>query len=229
MLQFSYNLVILHLPRTFSACALLAALFFFWSQPLAAQVETQHVINAPWQINPRVDITLHGRLRTRPTSQGLYQVRAGALLGLRLSPRWKAIAGYYFSEVEETKDWEGWNRTFGGVEHRLGTSKGTWSARHLAELFDAPRGLVYYRVRHRVGWESASRLAPYSNVEYFWDNQAWRSVRYQVGLRYKITPRTSWDFHYFHEPRRQDVGWWSRNMWGTTLEVRLDDPEKRNP
>ncbi|MCW5966544.1 MAG: hypothetical protein KIT83_21075, partial [Bryobacterales bacterium] len=93
----------------------------------------------------------------------------------------------------------------------------------------APRGLVYYRVRHRAGWEAPSLVAPYANVEYFWDRDGWRSVRYQGGLRFRINPRTAWDFHYFHEPRRQDVGWWARNMWGTTLEVRLDNPEKHKP
>ncbi len=198
--------------------------------PAYAQPETQHVLNMPWRINPRVELTLHSRYRTRPTSQGLYQGRAGALLGVRLSPRVTTIAGYYFAEEEEkSSDWEGWNRVFGGVEHRIANWKGAWAGRHLAERFYAPRGLAYYRVRHRFGWESRSRVAPYSNIEVFWDRNAWRSIRLQGGLRYRFNARTSWDFHYFHEPRRQDVGWWARNMYGTTLEIRLDNPEQKSP
>ncbi|MCW5963641.1 MAG: hypothetical protein KIT83_06360, partial [Bryobacterales bacterium] len=91
---------------------------------MAAQPETQHVVNAPWRLTPRTEITLHSRFRTRPTSQGLYQGRAGALLGVRLTPQLTAIAGYYFAEEESPQDWEGWNRFFGGVEHRLGRWKG---------------------------------------------------------------------------------------------------------
>lgn len=182
----------------------------------------------PWRVKPNVEITLHSRFRTRPTSQGLYQGRAGALLGVKMNPRLTAIAGYYFSEEEgKSRDWEGWNRVFGGAEFGLGKWKGNWATRHLGEWFDAPRGVVYYRVRHRLGWEAPSRLAPYTNVEYFWDREGWRSVRLQGGVRYRIDPRTSWDFHYFHEPRRQDVGWWARNMWGTTLEIRLGELERK--
>jgi hypothetical protein len=198
--------------------------------PAFSQPETQHVINAPWRVHPKVELTLHGRFRTRPTSQGLYQGRVGALLGLKVTPTITPIIGYYHAEEENTsKDWEGWNRFFGGTEHTISRKKGVWAGRHLAELFDAPRGLVYFRVRHRIGYEAPTRLGPYTNVEIFWDRQGWRSVRYQGGLRYKITPRTAWDFHYFHEPRRQDVGWWARNMWGTTLEVRLGDMEGKRP
>jgi hypothetical protein len=236
VLHSSYNLILIDQPKALNFFSitrqLLRAtrpmtLFIFSLAPLFAQPETQHVINAPWKLTPRVEITLHSRYRTRPTSQGLYQGRVGALLGLRANQRVTAIVGYYFTEEEESsRDWEGWNRLFGGAEHSIAKWKGKWAGRHLAEMFDAPRGLVYYRVRHRFGYEAPTRLGPYTNVEVFWDRQGWRSVRYQAGLRYRISPRTAWDFHYFHEPRRQDVGWWPRNMWGSTLEVRLGHIER---
>ncbi|MCU0227175.1 MAG: DUF2490 domain-containing protein [Bryobacterales bacterium] len=209
---------------------LLVVLLAGFRSPCWAQPETQHVLNLPWRINPGVELTLHTRFRTRPTSQGLYQGRVGALLGVRLNQRVTAIAGYYFAEEEEdSRDREGLNRFFGGVESRLGNWKGSWATRHLAESFYAPQGPAFFRIRHRFGWEAPSRLRPFSNVEVFWDRHGWRSVRLQAGLRYRINQRTSWDFHYFHEPRRQDIGLWPRNMYGTTLEIRLDDPAKASP
>lgn len=230
MLHFSYTPLNTHTSSLLIGFMAVVAWLALLPPPLQAQPETQHLINMPWRINPRVEVFLHSRFRTRPASQGLYQGRLGTWVGVKANPRVTAIAGYYFAEEEEVarkRDWEGLNRYFGGAEHLIAKHKGTWMGRHLAERFYGPNGKAYFRVRHRVGWEAPTRLQPYTNVEVFWDRHAWRSVRYQAGLRYKVTPRTSWDFHYFHEPRRQDVGWWSRNMWGSTLEVRLDDIEKR--
>lgn len=177
-----------------------------------------------------MEVTLHSRFRTRPTSKGLYQGRVGSWVGVKVAPKVAVVGGYYFTQEEDRPDWESWNRGFGGLEHQLGKWKGVWMARHFAEWFDTPPSREnYYRVRHRVGWESRERIAPYANVEYFWDRQGWRSVRYQAGTRFRINPRTVWDFHYFHEPRRQDAGWWPRNMWGTTLEIRLGELPQPSP
>lgn len=188
-----------------------------------AQAETQHVFNFPWQVSPTVDLTLHARVRTRPGDVGLYQGRAGMLLRKAVHSRVGLVAGYYFAEQEESlvEDWEAWNRYFGGFDHRLFRWKGNWDARHFAEFFDAPGDANYYRVRHRAGWTAPTRVAPYANIEFFWDRDGWRSTRWQVGTAWRISARTTVDTHYFFEPRRADVGPAPRHMWGTTLQVRL--------
>lgn len=209
--------------------------FLFFLPQLRAQPETQHLVNVPWKVNPKLELTLHTRYRTRPTIQGLYQGRVGAWAGYRIAPKLVLVGGYYYTKLEDDfkppgrakLDWEALNRGFGGVEHQIANWNGIWSGRHFAEWFDVPDGKSdYYRVRHRIGWETRRTVAPYANYEYLWDKNGWRSSRYQAGLRFRLHPRAVWDFHYFREPRRQDTGWWPRNMWGTTLEVRVG---KLNP
>jgi hypothetical protein len=198
------------------------ALFAFVTQA-PAQAETQHVFNFPWQVSPTVELTLHARMRTRPSDVGLYQGRGGMLLRKSVHSNVGLVAGYYFSEQEESlvEDWEAWNRYFGGFDHRLFRWRGSWDARHFAEFFDAPGDKNYYRVRHRAGWTAPTRVAPYANIEFFWDRDGWRSTRWQAGTAWRLSARTTVDAHYFYEPRRTDVGPAPRHMWGTTLQVRL--------
>lgn len=219
MLHFHF----LHWAFLLLGLAPIIAIFFIGLFPVqaSAQTETQHVLNAPWQVAPKLRVTLHTRYRSRPGSHGLYQGRVGTWADYRVHRRVTVTGGYLFTKLEKPVDWESWNRLYGGVEHELARWKGVWSARHLAEWFDPSGAQNFYRVRHRVGWVAPTRIAPYVNVEYFWDEDGWRSSRYQAGTRFPINERVSWDVHYFHEPRRADTGWWPRNMWGTTLEVKL--------
>ncbi|MDZ7638606.1 MAG: DUF2490 domain-containing protein [Bryobacterales bacterium] len=187
---------------------------------LRAQVETQHVFNFPWQVGEATEITLHGRFRTRPGGEGIYQGRTGAILQHDVGSHVGLIAGYYFAEQESgLADSEAWNRYFGGFDHKLFRWKGSWQARHVAEFFDAPGAVNYYRVRHRAGWAAPTRVAPFLNAEFLWDRSGWRSTRWQAGTAWRISPRVSVDVHYFYEPRRLDVGPAPRHMWGTTLRI----------
>lgn len=209
--------------RPLAVALVLATALLVLAVQAPAQAETQHVFNFPWQASPTVELTLHARFRTRPSDAGLYQGRGGFLVRKTLHPRMGLVGGYYFTEQEATSldDWEGWNRYFGGFDHRLFRWKGNWEARHFAEFFDAPGNADYYRVRHRAGWTAPAKIAPYANIEIFWDRNGWRSTRWQAGTAWRVSSRTTVDAHYFYEPRRTDVGLAPRHMWGTTLQVRL--------
>jgi hypothetical protein len=187
----------------------------------SAQTETQHIVNTPWQLTSKLRATFHVRARSRPTTEGFYQGRVGAWADYKIHKRVSVTGGYLFTKLERPVDWEGWNRLYGGVEHEIARWKGTWSARHLAEWFDPSGADNFYRIRHRGGWTTPTRIAPFANIEYLWDEHGWRSTRYLAGTRFRLNDRVSWDVHYFHEPRREDTGRWPRNMWGTTLEVKL--------
>ncbi|MCC7341671.1 MAG: DUF2490 domain-containing protein [Bryobacterales bacterium] len=210
--------------------AVLPSVFFSFLLMLAmprasmAQVETQNVFNFPWQVGESTEITFTGRLRTAPGRKGFYQTRAGAVLEQNVSSRIGLIAGYYFADREnDVSDWEGSHRYFAGFSHKLFSWKGSWEARHLSEYFDVPGAGNDYRVRHRGGWKAPTRVAPFANVEVFWDREGWRNTRWQGGVAWRISPRVSVDAHYFYEPRRSDVGAAPRHMWGTTLRIPIGE------
>ena len=213
----------MELPPYFATWASAAALFlllFALPQTGAAQVETQNIFSFPWQAGKSTELMFHVRLRTQPGGEGFYQTRLGASLEQDVSSRIGLIAGYYFAEREnEMADWEESSRYFTGFAHKLFEWKGSWEARHLAEYHDVPGRNNYYRVRHRGGWEAPTRVAPFANVELFWDRDGWRSTRWQGGVAWRISPRVTVDAHYFYEPRRADVGEAPRHMWGTTLRI----------
>jgi hypothetical protein len=220
MFQYGYNT---ELPFRFAA---LASVFFGFLLMLAmpsagvAQVETQNAFNFPWQAGKHTELTLHGRFRTRPGLLGSYQARTGVILRQEAAPRVGLIAGYYFADQENDEaQWKAWHRYFAGFDYKIAEWKGSWETRHLAEHFDVPGAGNYYRVRHRGGWTAPTRVAPFANVEYFWDREGWRSTRWQGGVGWHISPRVWVDAHYFYEPRRGDVGLDARHMWGTTLRI----------
>lgn len=216
----AYNTELTPSLAAWASCAIVFLLFLALPPTGAAQVETQNVFSFPWQVRERTEITFVGRLRARPGDEGFYQVRAGAILQQDVGSRVGLLAGYYFAERENgAEDWEGSNRYFAGFSHKLLEWKGSWEARHLSEFFDVPGADNYYRVRHRAGWEAPTRVAPFANVEVFWDREGWRNTRWQGGVEWRISPRVSVDAHYFYEPRRLDLGAAPRHMWGTTLRI----------
>jgi hypothetical protein len=197
---------------------------------LAAQnyrTETQHAVEASRPLGERWQLTIHSRLRTQPGGLGLYQFRAGPILEYAITPRVSGLGGYYFSKQQRVeRDVVGTHRPFGGVK---------WTAVKLRHYEVELRSLVerflterdYTRYRNRVRWSATTRWAPYANVESFADRGGVRSTRYSVGLRWS-TPgkRLDWDFGYFGEPRRRDLGP-PRHMFLTTIHVRLKPAAKR--
>lgn len=218
----AYNTELTPSPAAWISVAFVFLLLLALPPTGVAQTETQNIFSFPWQAGKNTEITFVGRLRTRPGDEGFYQVRAGAILQQDAGSRVGLIAGYYFAEREnDAEDWEGSSRYFAGFSHKLFEWKGSWEARHLSEFFDVPGAGNYYRVRHRGGWAAPTRVAPFANVEVFWDQMGWRSTRWQGGVAWRISRRVSVDAHYFYEPRRLDVGLKPRHMWGTTLRIPL--------
>lgn len=99
------------------------------------------------------------------------------------------------------------------------STKGTEAdARALAERFDLSQGSDYNRYRFRVSGKQ--KIAPYGSVENFVDAEGWRSTRYAAGLRVGNGARVAFDFGYFLEPRRADVGK-TRHMFMTGVHWRF--------
>lgn len=197
--------------------------------PLRAQTETQHAFDASLRLRPRLDLVLHSRIRTQPGSLGLYQVRAGPILEYSAAGL-KWIGGYYYARQENSdEDFIGGHRYFGGAEGRL-WNRGRISGdlRILAERFapDRARDFARYRVRTRLSGRKA--VAPYGSVEVFFDAGGWRSTRYAAGVRAGNGSRISFDFGYFAEPRRRDVGP-LRHMFLTGLHWNFGTRRRADP
>jgi hypothetical protein len=162
-------------------------------------------------------VVLHGRLRTRPGSLGLYQARFGPLFEYSGPKGLKWIGGYYYTQQENSDaDFIGGHRYFGGAEIRIvETGSARVETRDLAERFEqAGKSFARYRLRARVS--GLSRVAPYASVENFLDANGWRSARFAAGLRMRNGARIAFDFGYFVEPRRADIGR-TRHMFMTGL------------
>lgn len=205
---------------TWASSAVIFSLLLALAPRVIAQVEVQNSFLFPWRVGKSTELTLQGRIRSRPGDTGFYQTRVGAILQQDAGSRIGLIAGYYFAEREgDNADWESSSRYFAGFSHKLLDWKGSWKARHLSEYYSIPGAGNYYRVRHRGGWEAPTRVAPFVNVEVFWDREGWRSTRGQGGIAWRISPRFTVDAHYFYEPRRTDLGARPRHMLGTTLRI----------
>ncbi|MCS7041358.1 MAG: hypothetical protein NZR01_01040 [Bryobacteraceae bacterium] len=175
---------------------------------LCAQTETQHGFDAGIRFAPRLDLVPHTRIRTQPSGLGLYQARAGPVLEFSPHRNFRWIAGYYYTQQENSRqDFLGGHRYFGGAEARV-WSNGAAGAdlRALAERFlmAGGRDFARYRIRLRVSGRRA--VAPYGSIENFLDAHGWRSTRYAGGARFGNGSRMSFDLGYFFEPRRGELG-----------------------
>jgi len=211
--------------RWLALAALLAA-----GQEAAAQAETQHGFDAGFRLTARLDLVLHGRIRTQPGRLGLYQARGGPILEYSWNSRFRLIAGYYYAEQENSqKDFIGGHRWFGGAEGRV------WSARPsrvdvrlLAERFELAQGRDYTRYRVRARVSGTRTAAPYGSVESFFDAQGWRSTRCAAGLRWRNGRSISFDVGYFVEPRRADIGR-TRHMFLTGVHWNFGTERRPDP
>jgi len=195
----------------------------------AAQTETQHGFDSGFRIRPRLDLVLHGRIRTRPGALGLYQARFGPVFEYSGRRGLKWIGGYYYTQQENSDDdFIGGHRYFGGAEARvMETGAFRLEMRALAERFEQARN-SFARYRFRVRVSGLSRVAPYAGVENFLDANGWRSARYAAGLRVRNGARIAFDFGYFVEPRRADVGR-TRHMFMTGLHWSFGTRRRGDP
>lgn len=195
-----------------------------------AQTETQHAMDGTFGLRPKLDLVIHARIRTQPGRLGFYQIRGGPILEYRVQPGWKLIAGYYYTQQENsTEDFIGGHRGFAGAEAAL------WSPgaarvdmRGLAERFELAEGSDFSRYRLRVRISGKQSVAPHAGVENFLDAKGWRSTRYSAGIRAGNGSRLSFDIGYFLEPRRADVGP-TRHMWMTGVHWNFGARRRGDP
>ena len=123
----------------------------------AADVETQHALDATLPVRPKIELILHSRIRTQPGGLGFYQFRAGPIVAWDATPRITLLIGYYYAQQERKidSDFIGGHRLFGGAELAVAeTRRWTFDQRILTErlLSDAAPDVNRYRLRNRIRW-----------------------------------------------------------------------------
>lgn len=188
---------------------------------LAADVETQHALDASFPLTKRLDVLLHTRFRTTTAGRGLYQARGGPVFSFEVSERLSLLGGYYFSTQEaRDNDFFAGHRLFGGAEGTLwGSRRVSLELRGIYERFlpESEPNYNRYRTRTRVTWKG--RWSPYVSSEFFFDDMGFRSARYAGGVRWKATPSVQLDFGYFFEERAARIGF-DRHMIMTSIHFR---------
>jgi hypothetical protein len=192
-----------------------AAAYPLW----AADVETQHAFDVTLPLKPKLELTIHSRVRSQPGGLGFYQVRTGPVASWDAFPRMTLLSGYYYARQERKidNDFIGGHRLFGGAEIAVvDTARFSIDQRLLAERFlsDATADFNRYRFRSRLGAKGS--LAPYTSHEFLFDAQGWRSNRHSAGIRWSALPAVQIDLGYLYEHRRADVGP-GRHMWLTSF------------
>jgi hypothetical protein len=168
--------------RTIAFVLSLAAVCPLW----AADVETQHSFDVTLPLKPKLEVTLHSRIRTQPGGLGFYQARAGPIVSRDLTPRISLLSGYYYTRQERKVDTDliGGHRLFGGAEITVVETRRLFiDQRLLAErlLSDATEDFNRYRLRNRLSAKGS--VAPYTSHEFFLDARGWRNNRHSAGVR----------------------------------------------
>jgi hypothetical protein len=200
------------------AAALLLPPAIFASRP-GADLETQHVFDFDLRLTPRLELTLHSRVRTQPRGLDFYQARAGPVLYWSAASRVTLIGGYYYAQQERMadRDFIAGHRFFGGGEVRVaGTRRVALGQRVLAERFLSAYSPDFTRYRARTQLTAAARVQPYLGHEIFFDAKGWRSGRTSSGVRWSPGRNVRVDLGYIYEHRRQDIGR-DRHLWVTSV------------
>lgn len=194
------------------------------------QTETQHGLDGSFGLTKRLDLVLHTRIRTQPGRLGFYQIRGGPILEYAVRKGWKLIAGYYYAQQENSaEDFIGGHRWFAGSEATVwNRNSARLDLRALAERFELAQGSDFNRYRVRVRISGRRAVAPHAGVENFLDARGWRSTRYSAGIRTGNGSRLSFDFGYFVEPRRADLGA-TRHMWMTGVNWNFGTRRRGDP
>lgn len=196
----------------------------------ASQTETQHAFEGSFRLSPRFDLTLHARIRTEPRTLGFYQARGGPILEYAAKNGLSLIGGYFYAQQENSdKDFIGGHRWFGGGAAEFYAGKAArLQFRALAERFDLTQGRDFARYRFRARVRGNRNVAPYGSVENFLDARGWRSTRYAAGLQVGNGSNISFDFGYFLEPRRRELGP-LRHMFMTAIYWRFGARQRGDP
>lgn len=199
-----------------------AFLILLASTVAASQFETQHALDFTVPVPRKLDVLLHMRLRTRPTTLGLYQARGGPVFSYDFSDRVSLLGGYYFAQEERSGDPDliAGHRLFGGLESGIKEGRRySLDARALYERFLPERAPNFNRYRLRLRLSAKALVAPYTSQEVFFDNLGYRSARFAGGVRWKLRPTVELDFGYFYEARAARLGP-GRHMWLTSLHFK---------
>lgn len=198
-------------------------------QTSSSVTETQHALEATLALTPKLEVLFHSRLRTQPSSLGLYQGRIGPIFDYNLTERLSLLGGYYYTlQADAERDIRGRHRFFGGAEvAAVRRGRNSVDARTLTERFTGA-GSDFTRNRNRVRWSYKAKISPYVSGELFVDAKGWRSTRISGGVRYKVARFADVDFGYFYEPRRSDLGPY-RHMFLTGIHFGRAPTKRANP
>jgi len=178
--------------------------------PIAPATEfySWHAVDAVFTVRPRLELALHGRIRSREEFNTLEQARAGPIV--RWSPGAdKALYGGYYFQPGHTPaaPWVGAHRLFAGSESRLvSRGSGQLTGRLVFERHFTSVRPSYNRYRAGLRWHWNRRLAPFFTHEWLAVRQGFHSLRNSGGLRWEIDKGLTLELGYLYDTRRTSWG-----------------------
>lgn len=175
------------------------------STAAAQSTFTWHTFDAPIRLNPKLELVVHERVRTRRGFGTLDQIRGGPILRWRAASKATLLGGYYF-QPQHTSDerWVRGHRFFAGVESTRPLGERMQAIGRLtAERFFSTGRPDYNRYRSYlrllIGKES---VRPYLQNEWLAVRQGFHSVRNSGGLRMRLSPHVIVEAGLLYDIRR---------------------------
>lgn len=183
-------------------------------------MQTQHIADTSVPLG-KFEPLWHVRVRLRPETRGVTQIRTGPILTTALNNRVALIGGYYYTR-EKRAAWTTVHRPFGGAELFLWARVFEVDARSLLERHVSKSRSDFSIFRNRIRITPVGITAPYLGIEAFVDSDGFNSIRYSAGVRRTIAEELILDFGYFYENRTPRAGS-DRHMFTTTIHWRNQD------
>ncbi len=155
-----------------------------------------------------LQVTLHGRLRTRQEVQDFQQVRFGPVARVSVNKRVNVLGGYYFQPGDNlARQWRTGHRAFVGLE--TPSTMGPFSVviRGVVERHFVSQTKDHNRFRSyvRICYEKRT-ISPFYQNELLGVADGFHSLRNGVGLKWRLTPELTAEFGYVYDYRRADWG-----------------------
>jgi hypothetical protein len=180
------------------------------SGPAGAQgLFTWHAFDGVFKASERLEITLHGRIRTRirESVEDLDQVRGGTIVRVAAFGG-SFVGGYYFQPQHTTEHkWKPGHRFFTGIEKSVALSDALSGIVRFSMERHAVAGKDYNRYRSyaRLGIGRGA-VAPYLQNEFLAVRQGFHSTRNSLGLRWRVSDRLTVEGGVLYDVRRRVWG-----------------------
>lgn len=194
--------------------------------PVSAEMFSWHAAELGVRLTDRWNLVLSERTRTRREFSYLDQQRVGATIRWS-SGRFTPYAGYLYQPQQIARGhWTRGQRVFAGVEKvfALGAAA-KMTNRLIAERYFSTGRPDYNRLRtHSRAVFGARRAAPYAQFEAMAVRRGFHSVRASGGMRFRLSPNTSFEAGYLYDCRRT---FWGGDRHALVTAFRVDVGRRR--